>query len=164
MELIDIYDENKNFLETIPRDDTKKFFNNFIKVVHIYVNIDDKYLIQKRALTKNIKPGELEITTGAVTSGENPLDAARRELQEELSIVEPKESFVSLGDFRGEKTFQYVYFLKSFINISNIKLQKEEVDSIYLLSKKDMISFVENNMRRSQSYKQSVINMIKDFA
>ena len=80
--------------------------------VHIWpINNKGEFLIQRRSSTVQWKPGIWAVTGGSAVSGEEPLEAARREL-------------------RGSNSFCYVYALKLNIPESAFVLQKEEVSSV----------------------------------
>ena len=56
--------------------------------VHIFVIQGDRVLLQRRKWDKESFPGKLDLAcTGHVDAGEDYLTAARRELQEELSLT-----------------------------------------------------------------------------
>ena len=71
-------------------------------VVHIWiVSSTGRFLIQRRAQSKKLMPGEWAATGGAAIAGEDSFAAAQRELFEELGIkplyhIAPIAAFVKL--------------------------------------------------------------------
>lgn len=87
MELWDLYTENRiKTGEThvrgnpIPKDRYHLVINVWIK------NFEGKYLISKRSKTKLVYPLKFETVGGAVLKGENSLEAALREVKEEVGV------------------------------------------------------------------------------
>lgn len=83
------------------------------KVVHVLVlnrrNGQDKLLLQKRSLNKDIAPGLWDVSVGGhVRPGEGPLEAAKRETEEELGISCPEIIFFYSYVFRGKRESEHV--------------------------------------------------------
>lgn len=66
---------------------------------------DGRYLIPTASDLKADAGGLFHSTAGHVDAGESYLDAAVRELQEEVGIVLPKDKLVSLGSYWIEKDY-----------------------------------------------------------
>lgn len=164
IELIDIFDSNENYLETVKRDD-KNRSAGLIKVVHCYIYHPDKgFLIQKRSTKKILKPGIYEITTGAVLSAEEPKKTVYREVYEELGL-QMNDDIVFLGKFFSNNSIQHVYFYEDDFDISKLQLQEEEVESVKFISPDEMISMIKTNELRKSDYKNEIsgklMNLIK---
>jgi isopentenyldiphosphate isomerase len=117
--------------------------------VHIWIIDEDKknILLQKRCADKNLFPNMWDISVGGhVSSGEDTLVAAKRELSEELGLdldtyefeyVDViKERFVD-GDVVSNE-FVTIYKIINNVNISSIKLQKEEVSEARWFTKGEL--------------------------
>jgi len=66
--------------------------------VHVFVTNGTHILQQQRALTKNIMPGAWDISAaGHVSAGDDSLETAVRETEEELGLSFPPERFRALG-------------------------------------------------------------------
>lgn len=100
-------------------------------------------LLQKRSQTKDSNPGSFDISSaGHVDAGDEILDSAIRELKEELGIeAKPEELHyigVHYGAFEAEfygkmfrdKELSSVYVYTEPVEIENLKLQEEEVESV----------------------------------
>lgn len=89
-EMFDVVDENDRVLRAEPRDIVH--VNNLLhRAVHMLLfNKHGELLLQKRSIWKDRNPGRWDSSAaGHVDSGENYLEAARRELHEELGIEPP---------------------------------------------------------------------------
>jgi isopentenyldiphosphate isomerase len=98
-------------------------------------------LLQRRASTKDTWPGYLDITAaGHLSAGEEPLDGLR-EIEEELGLQVNPERLVPLGTVRIEqqlpagydREFHEVFLLQDNTPPEKLRLQKEEVESVYRL-------------------------------
>ena len=91
--------------------------------------------------------GSYSIPKGHIEEGEDRLETAIRETQEELGLkfepnqVEPNsEGYINYRDENGElykRVYFYIVELKKPINIDKTKLQKEEVDWAGFLTKEE---------------------------
>lgn len=89
-EMFDVVDENDRVLRAEPRDVVH--VNNLLhRAVHMLIfNGKGELLLQKRSIWKDRNPGRWDSSAaGHVDSGENYLEAAKRELREELGIEAP---------------------------------------------------------------------------
>ncbi len=117
---------------------------------HIFVyrvrNNKIEVLLQRRSSNKDSFPNCLDTSSaGHVEAGMNFDDTALKELREELGIIvdaneihyEYKMRYASIDEFYGKifnnQEIIYIYTLKKDIDVSDLKLQKEEVsDAIWL--------------------------------
>jgi isopentenyldiphosphate isomerase len=89
-ELVDMVDENDNVVGAVSRREIRGQKIRHRGVFIAVVNSDDHLLIHKRADNKDIWPGRWDIGAGGVvSSGENYVDSAARELEEELGVTAP---------------------------------------------------------------------------
>ncbi len=89
-EMFDVVDENDRVLRSEPREVVH--VNNFLhRAVHMLLfNRQGELLLQKRSMWKDRNPDRWDSSAaGHVDSGEDYLEAARRELREELGIEAP---------------------------------------------------------------------------
>ena len=135
MELLDIYDNNGNLTgRQIVRGDKTVILSKdeHIALSVIFIeNDNNEFLIQK---TSKEKGGEFSSTGGHVDSGETPLVSIKREVKEELGINVDKDNIISYGYLLYDMPLRYLYYLKKNINISDIKVQKEEVEYVEYMS------------------------------
>lgn len=100
-------------------------------------------LLQKRSMDKDSFPGMLDTSSaGHIQAGDEPLESAIRELFEELGIAAQKEELHFAGMFQiyFEKPFHgrlfkdyeiaYVYIYTNAVEIEQLTLQKEEVETV----------------------------------
>lgn len=150
MEKRDLYDRNRNLIgktiykgEEIPE-------GLYILVVLIFIqNSQGKFLIQKRSKIKN---GKYASTGGHPKTNETSLEGILTEVKEELGLDLNKEDlrvFFS-GRSEEERVFWDDYYIKLDIdNIEDLKLQKEEVESVHWFSADE----VKNLMKEDKFFK-----------
>jgi len=131
VELLDLYDENaKKLGKTIIRG-TPIPQGEFSLAVHIYIyNQHNDFLLQKRSFNKPSLPGIWSITCGAVSSGENSLDAAQRETAEEVGLVLDKKDFEFIARVKRKRSFVDIFFIKHDFTLDDCTIQEEEVSDI----------------------------------
>ena len=117
------------------------------RTVHIWITrVKDgrrQVLLQKRSMEKDSFPGMYDTSSaGHIEAGAEPLDAAIRELHEELGILASPEQLIFAGncliqyeiEFHGnmfkdnEVVFLYVY--DEPVDIKDIVIQEEELESV----------------------------------
>ncbi len=102
-----------------------------------------RILLQKRSMNKDAYPGCYDISSaGHIPAGEDYLPSALRELYEELGIHAGPEDLTPIGAFTYEflRTFHgkpfhnreisRVYLYQKPVNLSDLVLQEEEVESV----------------------------------
>lgn len=149
-EMIDVLDEKTGDLtgEIISKSEAHRTGKWHGSIHILIVNKDKtKTLLQKRCEQKKLYPNMWDIAVGGhISAGETPLISAQRELQEELGldlnnldvteIDKIKEQLSNNGVISNEYVTIYVAY--GDIDISKIKLQKEEVSEIKWCSKKEL--------------------------
>jgi isopentenyl-diphosphate Delta-isomerase len=110
------------------------------RTVHIWVlNRNNELLLQKRAGNKETFPGLWDISAaGHISAGDTSINAALRELEEELGIRARKGSlkllFTITGHYKDssrpfiDNEISDVYLLRDDIQIKSIAVDKDEVD------------------------------------
>jgi len=146
MELLDIYDNNGNPTgKTIIRGDNRVKLNNnehIAVAVIIIENNNKKFLIQK---TSKQKGSKYSLTGGHIKSKDTPLETIIKEVSEELGIDISNDSIKDYGFICYDMPLRYIYYLKKDININNIKLQKEEVEYVKYMTKKEVKELIKDN-------------------
>lgn len=157
-EIWDIYDENANRTgRTMKRGEPKA--GEYMLCVHVYLYTPDgKFLVQKRAMNKESHPGEWDVTGGAVLSGEDSIDGAIRETEEEIGIKLDRSELLLVGRLKRKKNFVDIYFVEKKFDLSDCLLQKEEVDEIKLVGYDEMLDLAMNSRRRDDEY----LGVLKD--
>ena len=137
MELLDLYDNDlKPTGQTIERGMPIPA-GLMIPIVAVFIyNNEGKYLIQKVVESKG---GYYATTAGHVQSGELDFTVSMlRELKEELGISVTKSELKLLRIRRYTYKYTLLYMLKSNVPIEMLRLQKEEVESVQWMSRKEI--------------------------
>ena len=96
--------------------------NEHIAVAVIFIENDKgEFLIQK---TSKEKVGEFSSTDGHVDSGETPLAAIKREVNEELGINIDKDKIEEYGFLLYDKPLRYLYYLRKNIDLKDVHIQE----------------------------------------
>lgn len=147
MELLDIYDENRNLTgRTMKRKEggSKYPEGDFHLVIHVCIfNSKNQMLIQQRQPWKKGFPNMWDVTIGgSAISGETSREAAERETFEEIGYQ------IDLSDERPFFTINYetgfddFYLVEREIDIKDLTLQYEEVQSVKWASKDEILQLV----------------------
>lgn len=137
-EWVDIVNEHN---EVIAQSSRQQMRAQRLRHRATYVVVHDgmgKILVQRRTDIKDFYPGWLDATTGGVVqSGENVLDSARREAEEELGIA--GVPFAEHGLFYFEEEQCRVWgALFSCVSHGPFALQEEEVVEVSWLSPEEI--------------------------
>ena len=152
MEILDIYDDNGNLTgKQIVRGDNKIKLgpNEHVAIVMIFIeNNEGKFLMQKASIQKD---GMYAATGGHITSGETPYSTVIREVKEEIGIDISNDNLVYLGNFILGIPIRHMFYLKKDINLKDIIIQKEEVESVCYLSYEQIQELIQNNQLRESN-------------
>lgn len=137
MEMLEVFDENNHSLEyAIERDKVHEQ-----KLWHRHVSawiMNDKGLIlmQKRSMKKKKNPGLWSKTGGHVEYKEEPIQAIKREVYEEIGLKINDYEWIELfkNDKEKEKYFSYGYIIFTNLKEDEFVLQNEEVDLVKYFS------------------------------
>jgi len=146
-ELWDILDENGNLTgRTVERGKQMKP-GEYHLVVHIWIKNDkEQYLITKRTPNKTY-PGMWETTGGSAVTGDNSLQAALREVKEEIGIeLQPlngKRLFRLKRQHDDAPDFVDVWLFNENIDIKKLIFQYDEVNDAKLASAEDILLMIE---------------------
>lgn len=146
MEKRDLYDINRNLTgETIYKGEPIPQNKYIVVVLSIMQNSKNEFLIQKRSLEKD---GLYGSTGGHPKSGESSLEGILTEIREEIGLaLNPKElELIYSGREDNSQVFFDIYYLKKDLNISDLTLQKEEVESVEWASIDRIKSLIEDNL------------------
>ena len=134
-EYLDVYDDNGNVTgKVIIRGDknAKLLENEHISVAVIFIQNDkNEFLIQK---TSKEKGGYFSSTGGHVNMGENPLDAIKREVKEEIGVDISNDEIKEYGFITYDMPLRYLFYLRKNIDIKEVTLQKEEVEYVEFMN------------------------------
>lgn len=146
-EFFDVLDEQGKFTGLVCPRSIVHQNGYFHATVHIWViNQTCDILLQKRSPQKDTHPGLWDIScAGHLSDGDSSLDAAVRELKEELGIAvaNPSQfqylfqvfsSYISVDPLIKDNEFSDVYILRIDDEIATIKFSTEEISEIKYVS------------------------------
>ena len=130
MEKRDLYDKNRNLTgETIFKGESIPEGKYIIVILVTIQNSKGEFLVQKRSKQKD---GKYAFTGGHVKTGETSIDGMMSEIKEELGLTVKPEELELIFSGREDKAqvFFDLYYMKKDLNISDLVLQEEEVESV----------------------------------
>ena len=147
MELLDVYDDSgRRTGKVVERGVSDSSFQSgeHIAVAIIYIeNEKGQFLIQK---TSEKKGGIYSSTGGHVGHNENPIDAIKREVMEELGIDISNDNIIDLGYLIFDFPVRFVFYLKKDIDLDDIILQKDEVDSVCFMTEFELRNIIDQGL------------------
>lgn len=171
-ELIDVLDENGvKTGEILTRKEIHKrgLWHRAIAVA--VINEQNQILVQQRSFKKEKNTGMWDISVaGHISSGQDALSAASREINEEISVnlgfnVDIKE-FRYMFSYRKEEILKENYIERQFydffilrkngLRTEDIKVQESEVEQIKFVSVSELNEIIENKeiVERTPIYKE----------
>lgn len=171
-ELIDILDEftGEKTGKVISKKEAHKT-GKWHGSIHILIvdNKRDKTLLQKRCEQKELYPNMWDIAVGGhISSGEDAITSAKRELEEELGIssdfIEIKkvdritERLVNNGIISNE--YVTIFVVYTDIDIKDLKLQVEEVSEAKWCTKEELNLLIKNNKIIPHVREYEILNQI----
>ena len=145
MEMIDIYDENKEKTgEILPRGKGLKKGQYMLYVLAILEDEYGKLLATKRSNDKKWGAGAWEIPGGSAKAGEDSQTAALREVAEETGLEIDEKKGKLIYSYRnedaesGDNYFVDIYHFKGCFDKSKIKVKPDEVTDYRFVDEDDM--------------------------
>ena len=121
---------------------------------HAYIhNSKGEFLIQKRAKTKQFLPGGWDIHMGHVMVGETSKEAIIREIDEELGIKIDDIAFIKRVLWEKYNHFIDIFVLCKDTNISDLTIQKSELEDVKYISADEMIKLIDGMDYRPEEYR-----------
>ncbi|MGI6584535.1 MAG: NUDIX domain-containing protein [Gracilibacteraceae bacterium] len=145
-ELWDVLDKDGNLTgRTIERGRPLKE-GEYHLVVHIWIrNSKGEYLIQKRSSMVDVWPDIWSVAGGSAVKGENSLDAAFREVKEELGLTFERDAFKRLYRTRFKSVFSDLWLVCRDVSLKDIRIQKEEVSEVRYAGIEEIVSMIKRN-------------------
>lgn len=157
MEILDIYDEKGNRTGRTAERSTFLPKGDYFLCAHVILeNQDGLFLIQKRSDKKPTRPGQWDITAGAVDAGETSLDGALREAKEEIGLTLPRDQMQFLFRDRRRSCYHDVYYIKMPFSLKDCTMQETEVQALDLVSEEKLLRLVDQMAHRSSNYKRQL--------
>jgi isopentenyl-diphosphate Delta-isomerase len=174
-ELIDICDENNNIIGRALKSEAlaKGLWHRTARV--FFYTSKGEIILQLRAKNKELYPDRWDVgAAGHIGAGEDYIDAAIRESEEELGIIVKKsdldllvlDKFLTIwGDF-DEKIFAYTYLARFDGDIEGLKIQKEEVQELKFANVDWLVGDVKNSPQKytphAENYWLRLISGVKE--
>ena len=111
-------------------------------VTVFFQNSNNEILIQKRSKKKNGKYG---ITSGHIKKNEDAKHGAVREVKEELGIDIKEKDLKLLFNTKIDENIYNLYYIKKDIELNNLLLQKEEVESVQWCNQQEVENLIQKN-------------------
>ena len=147
MELLDVYnDKGQRTGRVVERGKKDETFGpeEHIAVAIIYIeNDDNEFLIQR---TSKQKGGLFSSTGGHVAHNEEPIETIKREVKEELGIDISNDNIIDLGYLVCDFPVRFIFYLKKSIDLKDIVLQEDEVESVSYLSEENLKKVIEKGL------------------
>ena len=144
-EELDLYDKNGNTVGiTIHRKmPPVKLNNEYIGLSVIFIE-NSKGDLKKKKTSKE-KKSKNSSTGGHIDRGESPIECIIRETKEEIGLDIKKEELKEFKSIIQDYKLIYPFYLKKDIDINKLVLQKDEVDYVKFMSKKELEELIDNN-------------------
>lgn len=114
-----------------------------MQVVTICIkNQQNKLLIQKRS---SLKGGKYGITSGHTLDGEEAKKGAIREIKEEIGLNINIQELKLIYKTEINKITYNLYYVQKEIDLSNLSLQKEEVEKVYWYTIEEINNLIQGN-------------------
>ena len=165
MELLDVYDDNGQKTGKVVEKsckDSEFAIGEHIAVAIIYIeNSNGEFLIQK---TSEQRGSRYSSTGGHIEHNEEPIDAIKREVREELGIDITKDNIIDLGYLVFDFPVRFIFYLKKNIKLKDIILQKEEVESVSYMNINQLKAVIKKGLMHKAHAKilEKVLNYKKD--
>ncbi len=116
------------------------------RAIHVWiVTPDNRLLLQRRSIRKENNPGLWDVSAaGHISAGEDVLDSAVREVQEELGITVPRNELRHIGTLREscilndgrylDNEFHEIFMVRRNVELRDLVLQPSEVDEVALVT------------------------------
>ncbi len=142
MELRDLYDKDRKLTgEKIYKGQNIPQGRYYITVVIFIQNSKNEFLLQKRSKNKD---GKWATTGGHPVSGQTSKEGIITEVKEELGIDIVPENIKLFKTIKTEDDFVDIYYLKENVDVTKIKIQKEEVSDIKWATIEEIKNLIES--------------------
>lgn len=165
-ELIDVLDENGiKTGEVLTRKEVHRLGLWHRIIVVAIIDEKNQILMQQRSFKKDTNPGKWDISVaGHVSSGQTAIEAAMREIEEEVGLILEKNQLKYILTYKKESTVKKDYLDKQIydcyiakakeINMEEIVMQESEVEAVKLVNKDEFKEIIlsENVVKRPELY------------
>jgi 16S rRNA (adenine1518-N6/adenine1519-N6)-dimethyltransferase len=162
--LIQIVNENDEVIGSAPKREAQE--KGLIhRIAQIMVeDPEGRLLLQKRSLLTEFRPGQWDTSVGGhVDAGENYLDAAIREMQEEIGIKNLE--LLPLGKYRKNSRFEWRYLNRFYMAYrvlvpadTSFKLDPDEVAEVRWFTLEEVTQLLKQKKEEYSNGLKEVIN------
>jgi len=160
-EMIDLYNNARQFIRTTERGTPIQTGENKISVHVWFINSEGNFLLQQRVASAKKFPNMWGQTGGGAQSGESSWDCCVRESIEELGISPDINKSIWIGTFKRPIDFVDVWLVYDNTQLSELVLQPTEVQSARWVSLDDISA-----MQKDGTFIPSItpgLDMIKNY-
>lgn len=152
MELVDLLNNRKELIgETADKHFVPK--GKYRLSIHVWIiDKEQNLLIQQRVSSAHKFPNMWTNTGGAVSAGESSLNATIRELKEELGINVVPDDLELIASYQRLNDYADVWVLNRNIKLSDLKLQKEEVQDVKWVTIDEFKNMLSKNLAVKSSF------------
>lgn len=146
MEFWDVYDEFRNKTGRTHQRGQEMASGDYHLVVHIWIkNKKGEYLISKRTPNKTF-PLMWECSGGSAIVGDDSLQAALREVKEEIGIDLTPSNGSIIYTTKKDDYFTDVWLFEEDININNVVYQVDEVCDAKYATKEQILKMIDDGI------------------
>jgi isopentenyldiphosphate isomerase len=154
-EILEVVNEQGEVLRLAPRSEIHGNPSLIHRVVHVLVfNEKGELLLQKRSLKKDVAPGRWDTSVGGhVNPGESLIEAAKREMKEELGIDSEPEflySYIHTNPYETELVYTF-----SCTYEGSVSFNKDEIDEVKFWSIEEIMGHMDGTTL-SDNFKQEI--------
>jgi len=179
MEMFDVIDMDGNKTGVIKERGVVHREGALHATSHIWIARENEksgydILLQKRSTCKDSHPGCYDISSaGHIGAGDEALESALRELEEELGIKAKSEELLEFGvqykNYEGEfygKPFRdnqrsILYLYKEPINMEELVLQESEIESVIWIDYQEALEAIRKNTIKHCIYEEEFLKVGK---
>jgi len=179
MEMFDVIDMDGNKTGAIKERGVVHREGALHATSHIWIARENEksgydILLQKRSTCKDSHPGCYDISSaGHIGAGDEALESALRELEEELGIKAKSEELLEFGvqykNYEGEfygKPFRdnqrsILYLYKEPINMEELVLQESEIESVIWIDYQEALEAIRKNTIKHCIYEEEFLKVGK---
>lgn len=157
----DLYDKNRNKLNKMVKRGDKLTDDEYHLVVNAWIkNSNNEFLITQRSENKS-HPLMWECTGGSALTNETSVEAAIREIKEELGIDINKECAKFIGStlryYQGCPDILDVWLFTCDVDINDVTIQEEEVNNVMWASVETIKELYDNKKFEANAYFDEVL-------
>ena len=153
-EMLDILDKEGNKIGKSERRDVVHQKGLWHRTVHVFmINSKNEVLLQLRSKEQLSFPSKWHLSAGGhIEAGQEPVNAAQREMEEEIGLALSLSEFKKIGTAKVihevkqsnfiDNEYCDIFVVHKDVDIHNLKLQEKEVQEVRWIPMKDFQKFV----------------------